>query len=59
MGGACLMTPALPGAQGASALEGMDRHDLDGYAVGYKPGRHTGSKFVELTLISGNGKIRH
>ena len=41
-----------------SALEGMDRYDLGGYAVGYKPGMHAGSKFVEMTIISGSGKIR-
>jgi branched-chain amino acid transport system substrate-binding protein len=42
----------------AAALDGMDYYDMGGYAVGFKPGMHTGSKFVELSIISGAGKIR-
>jgi branched-chain amino acid transport system substrate-binding protein len=41
-----------------TALDGMDYYDMGGYAVGYKPGVHSGSKFVELSIISGAGKIR-
>jgi branched-chain amino acid transport system substrate-binding protein len=41
-----------------AALDGMDYYDMGGYAVGYKPGLHSGSKFVELSIISGAGKIR-
>jgi branched-chain amino acid transport system substrate-binding protein len=40
------------------ALNSMDRYDLGGYAVGYKPGVRSGSRFVELTIISAAGKIR-
>ncbi len=40
------------------ALNSMDRHDLGGYSVGYKPGSRSGSRFVELSIISGAGKIR-
>jgi branched-chain amino acid transport system substrate-binding protein len=40
------------------ALNSMDRYDLGGYAVGYKPNNRSGSRFVELTIISGSGKIR-
>ena len=42
----------------AGALEAMDYFDMGGYAVGFKPGMHGGSKFVELSIISGAGKIR-
>jgi ABC-type branched-subunit amino acid transport system substrate-binding protein len=41
-----------------AALDGMDSYNLGGYVVGFKPGMHTGSKFVELSIISGTGKIR-
>jgi branched-chain amino acid transport system substrate-binding protein len=41
-----------------AALDSMDYYDMGGYAVGYKPGMHSGSKFVELSIISGAGKIR-
>jgi branched-chain amino acid transport system substrate-binding protein len=40
------------------ALNSMDRYDLGGYAVGYKPNSRSGSRFVELSIISGTGKIR-
>lgn len=42
----------------AAALDAMDSYDLGGYVVGFKPGMRTGSKFVELSIISGTGKIR-
>lgn len=41
-----------------TALDAMDNHDLGGYVVSFKPGLRTGSKFVELSIISGAGKIR-
>jgi branched-chain amino acid transport system substrate-binding protein len=41
-----------------AALDGMDYYDMGGYAVGFKPTVHSGSKFVELSIISGAGKIR-
>jgi hypothetical protein len=42
----------------AAALDGIDNLNLGGYAVGYRPGARAGSKFVELSIISGAGKIR-
>jgi branched-chain amino acid transport system substrate-binding protein len=42
----------------AAALDGISNYDLGGYVVSYKPGVRTGSKFVELSIISGAGKIR-
>jgi ABC-type branched-subunit amino acid transport system substrate-binding protein len=41
-----------------AALDAMESYDLGGYLVSYKPGAHSGSKFVELSIISGAGKIR-
>lgn len=41
-----------------SALEGIDNLDLGGYKVGFKPGARSGSKFVELTIITATGRIR-
>lgn len=50
---------ARPSREGmVSALDGMDNFNLGGYAVGFKPGMRTGSKFVELSIISTAGKIR-
>lgn len=39
-------------------LDAMDSYDLGGYAAGFKPGIRSGPKFVELSIISGTGKIR-
>jgi len=50
---------ARPTREGiAGAMESIDRLDLGGYMVGFKPGVRTGSRFVELSIISGSGKIR-
>lgn len=50
---------ARPTREGvAAALDAMDRLDLGGYVVGFKPGVRTGSRFVELSIISQSGKIR-
>ena len=42
----------------AATLEGMDSYDLGGYLVSFKPNQRSGSRFVELSIISGSGKIR-
>lgn len=50
---------ARPTREGmAAALDGMERVDLGGYLIGFRPGMRTGSRFVELSIISGNGRIR-
>lgn len=41
-----------------AALDSMDSYDLGGYRVGFKPGMRSGSKFVELSIVTGAGKIR-
>jgi branched-chain amino acid transport system substrate-binding protein len=50
---------ARPTREGMVAtLDAMDNYNLGGYVVGFKPGMRSGSKFVELSIISGAGKIR-
>ncbi|MBI5277057.1 MAG: ABC transporter substrate-binding protein [Burkholderiales bacterium] len=50
---------ARPTREGmAAALDGMDSFNLGGYAVGFQPGKRTGSRFVELSIVTGAGKIR-
>lgn len=41
-----------------AALDAMDSYDLGGYVVGFKPNMRSGSRFVELSIITGSGKIR-
>ena len=41
-----------------SSLESINGLDLGGYKVGYKPGMRSGSKFVELSIITASGNIR-
>jgi branched-chain amino acid transport system substrate-binding protein len=40
------------------ALDTMESYDLGGYLVGYRPNQHNGSRFVELSIVTGAGKIR-
>lgn len=40
-----------------AALESMQDVDLGGFYVGYSPSNHTGSKFVDLTIIGRGGKF--
>ncbi|HUR87691.1 MAG TPA: ABC transporter substrate-binding protein [Ramlibacter sp.] len=36
----------------------MEYYDLGGYTVSYRPEIRAGSKFVELTILGGKGKVR-
>ena len=50
---------ARPSREGmVAALDGMTSYDLGGYVVGFKAGMRSGSRFVELSIISGSVKIR-
>jgi hypothetical protein len=50
---------AKPSREGIpAALDSMDNVDLGGYLIGYRPGMRSGSRFVELSIISGTGRIR-
>lgn len=41
-----------------NAIQGMRNLDLGGFPVDFGPNDHTGSKFVELTLLTEDGRIR-
>ncbi len=41
-----------------SAIESMRGLDMGGFPVDFGPNKHTGSKFVELTLLTEDGRIR-
>ena len=41
-----------------NAIQGMRNLDLGGFPVDFGPNKHTGSKFVELTLLTEDGRIR-
>jgi ABC-type branched-subunit amino acid transport system substrate-binding protein len=41
-----------------AALDSIDKLDLGGYVVSFKPGQRTGSKYVELSIVNSTGKIR-
>lgn len=40
-----------------AALEGMQSHDLGGYTIGYGPTDHSGSSYVDLTIIGRDGQF--
>jgi len=42
----------------APALDSMENFDLGGYLISYKAGKHAGSSFVELSIVSSAGRIR-
>lgn len=41
-----------------NALEGLQRFDAGGYLVSFAPRNHRGSSFVELSMLTGDGKVR-
>lgn len=41
-----------------NAVQGMRDVQLGGFAVDYGPRKNTGSRFVELTLLTENGRVR-
>lgn len=42
-----------------AALEGMGNTDLGGFGVRFAPSDHAGSKFVEMIILNGRGKVIH
>lgn len=38
-----------------AALNGMHKYDLGDFAVDYSPAHHSGSSFIEITMIGANG----
>jgi branched-chain amino acid transport system substrate-binding protein len=41
------------------AVESMSAYDTGGFGVRFTPRQHAGSDYVDLTIISKNGKFRH
>ena len=39
-------------------LETIDRQQFGGFEVSFSPKNHVASKFVELSMITGDGRIR-
>ncbi|WP_295855370.1 ABC transporter substrate-binding protein [uncultured Xylophilus sp.] len=40
------------------ALDGLDRLDLGDYVIGFRPGMHTGSRYVDLSIVGRDGLLR-
>jgi branched-chain amino acid transport system substrate-binding protein len=40
------------------ALESMQRYDAGGFPVSFGPRNRRGSNFVELSMLTGDGKVR-
>ena len=50
---------ARPSREGTiAALDAMESYDLGGYLISFRPNARSGSRFVELSIISGTGRIR-
>ena len=41
-----------------SALEGLQNYNPGGFPLKFAPGRHVASNFVELSMLTGDGKVR-
>ncbi len=52
-------SPGKPSRDGLIAgLESIDRQQFGGFEVSFSPKNHVASRFVELSMITGEGKIR-
>lgn len=49
--------PGLNRARLAPALDALHRYDLGGFAVDFNPARHTGSDFVDISIIGRDCKL--
>jgi ABC-type branched-subunit amino acid transport system substrate-binding protein len=41
-----------------ASLESLREHNLGGFFVDFNIGKHMGSRFVDLTILTGDGKVR-
>lgn len=41
-----------------AALETLSGYEARGYHLHFSPTRHTGSSFVELSMLTGDGKVK-
>jgi ABC-type branched-subunit amino acid transport system substrate-binding protein len=42
-----------------NGLESLHEFNLGGFFVDFSPQKHTGSKFVDLTILTADGRVRH
>jgi branched-chain amino acid transport system substrate-binding protein len=42
-----------------AGLQSLREFDMGGFRLGFEPGRHTGSRFVDLTILTDEGKTRY
>lgn len=42
-----------------SALEGLKDFDVGGFFIRFNAQKHTGSKYVDMTILTADGKVRH
>jgi ABC-type branched-subunit amino acid transport system substrate-binding protein len=49
--------PDLTRERLVGALESLRDYDLGGILISYSPTRHTGSSFVEMSIVSSTGKL--
>lgn len=47
----------LTRARFVEALESIDRYDAGGFEIGYSAASHSGSRYVDLTVIDGSGRF--
>ena len=41
-----------------AGLESMREHNLGGFFVDFSPQKHAGSRFVDLTILTQDGRVR-
>ncbi len=50
---------ARPTREGlVTALESMSNYNVGGFNVSFKPGKHVGSNFVELSMLTNDGRVK-
>jgi branched-chain amino acid transport system substrate-binding protein len=42
-----------------TGLETLREFNLGGFYVDFNPQKHTGSKYVDLTILTADGRVRH
>lgn len=52
-----LAGPAPTREKLVKALDGMKDDDLGGFTVDFSPGKHTGSRFVDISIVSNNCRL--
>ena len=42
-----------------TGLETLREFNLGGFYVDFSPNKHTGSRYVDLTILTADGRVRH